>query len=508
MSSPSQPTAESPSQPTAESPSQPTAEGAEDEKKLPALPPKRTSSLRNDVKKDKKPSPDLMRQLEESTTIPEDGIGDGIGTGGIGNGIGNADDDDDYADLKRRITLGKDWKMGALSQQHQHPHPHPHSSFDPAVHLSNLRMLQPALQTDSFNLTSDHPLEHAGQRAMHHVQRMEGITRSAPHSPILGPPSGMHSPISLPSDSILPTTTTPTITPTTLIPPEKREHMRQARQYILNELLETERNYMLNLDAVLTHFKAPLLRALGAGAPALGIGSHAMSSSASLLGTHASISPDHSNAALFPTADPSPGNLATNKYASVSSASGVTLAANLERSNSTTGNPTFKPIVPMVDIKIIFGFIDDLHEASRAFHEDLVEVVRMWPQSEQIWSNSIPIVPSSPPLTTTTTTTTPSSPQPRSIGNLFLSHSRDWQIYLKFVDNYSAAKEAIRRNETSSVYRQFLQDNLKNNRAFQKGDLANFLILPVQRVTRYVLLLQGTHPPLPALRMASSSPCL
>lgn len=64
-------------------------------------------------------------------------------------------------------------------------------------------------------------------------------------------------------------------------------------------------------------------------------------------------------------------------------------------------------------------------------------------------------------------------------------------MYLKFVDNYSAAKEAIRRSEeTSPAFRQFLADCLKNKECQRQG-IADFLILPIQRVTRYVLLLQG-----------------
>jgi hypothetical protein len=69
------------------------------------------------------------------------------------------------------------------------------------------------------------------------------------------------------------------------------------------------------------------------------------------------------------------------------------------------------------------------------------------------------------------------------------------------VDNYSAAKEAIRRSEENSpAYRQFILDCLKSKDCQRQG-ISDFLILPIQRVTRYVLLLQdlkkhtpGDHP--------------
>jgi hypothetical protein len=44
------------------------------DKKLPQLPPKRTSSLNNDVPKDKKPSAELVKQLEESS-LEDDQLG-------------------------------------------------------------------------------------------------------------------------------------------------------------------------------------------------------------------------------------------------------------------------------------------------------------------------------------------------------------------------------------------------------------------------------------------------
>ncbi len=75
---------------------------------------------------------------------------------------------------------------------------------------------------------------------------------------------------------------------------------------------------------------------------------------------------------------------------------------------------------------------------------------------------------------------------------MLITHQEDgWNVYLKFVDNYSAAKEAIRRSEENSpAYRQFISECLKSKECQRQG-IADFLILPVQRVARYVLLLQG-----------------
>lgn len=150
-------------------------------------------------------------------------------------------------------------------------------------------------------------------------------------------------------------------------------------------------------------------------------------------------------------------------------------------STATLGRSTTQhSIIPMVDIKMIFGYIDELWDLSKVIYDDLAEVVNRWPQSEETWTR---IKNGEPTLDEERTAI-------RSFGALFTSHADDLKLYLKFVDNYSAAKEAMRRsNDNSAAYRNFIADSLKN-KDFQRQGIADFLILPIQRVTRYVLLLQ------------------
>ena len=68
--------------------------------------------------------------------------------------------------------------------------------------------------------------------------------------------------------------------------------------------------------------------------------------------------------------------------------------------------------------------------------------------------------------------------------------SLGWKVYLKFVDNYSAAKEAIRRSDENPRFMAFAEECLKNKDT-NGQKLGDYLILPIQRVTRYALLLQG-----------------
>ena len=58
------------------------------------------------------------------------------------------------------------------------------------------------------------------------------------------------------------------------------------------------------------------------------------------------------------------------------------------------------------------------------------------------------------------------------------------------MDNYSLAKSALRRNEERSpAYRTFVQDRVSISES-RRQNLADHFILPIQRVTRYTLLLQ------------------
>jgi hypothetical protein len=66
-------------------------------------------------------------------------------------------------------------------------------------------------------------------------------------------------------------------------------------------------------------------------------------------------------------------------------------------------------------------------------------------------------------------------------------------VFLKYVDNYSAAINAIKWAETNSVQYQTFDIERLSDRATNRQGLRDHLILPIQRVVRYTLLLKGTH---------------
>lgn len=284
------------------------------------------------------------------------------------------------------------------------------------------------------------------------------------------------------------------------IPPEKRKKYVEVRKYIVGEILLTEQNYVAALEVVLQRFRAPLIKAA--------IGSDRMLCSTAASTPSSTLSTDTDNASfhqvggsvpnssvlltssLPPSPQPSPqASLHPSPQSSLQSSPQKRLGRSATLRGLTNYSmlfgtashqqPSSSVIIPMVDIKIIFAYIEQLWEFNRQFCRELEQVANNWNTSELVWGEKEPgYVPKE-------------GEEAMSIGKLFTDKMKEWRVYLKFVDNYAAAKEAIRRSEEQSVaYRQFVLECLRSKECQRQG-LADFLILPVQRITRYVLLLQG-----------------
>ncbi|KAJ3145003.1 Protein T2 [Geranomyces variabilis] len=82
---------------------------------------------------------------------------------------------------------------------------------------------------------------------------------------------------------------------------------------------------------------------------------------------------------------------------------------------------------------------------------------------------------------------------PFAVGPVFLKHVEEWNYYVKYVENYAMAKKTIRRLEDSrtggEAFKQFLE-KCRRKPECNRVDLSGFLILPIQRISRYWLLLQ------------------
>ncbi|ORX76088.1 hypothetical protein BCR32DRAFT_296476 [Anaeromyces robustus] len=118
-----------------------------------------------------------------------------------------------------------------------------------------------------------------------------------------------------------------------------------------------------------------------------------------------------------------------------------------------------KTIISPVALISIFEGVDDLFELHKRFYKSLYKVVRNWNK------NSL-------------------------IGKLFIEYRHEWQIYQNFIDNYARSLEAIRREEeTNPQFRQFMKDCLASTETNRKS-LKEYLMFPVQRTTRYSLIIK------------------
>ncbi|ORX82856.1 Dbl homology domain-containing protein [Basidiobolus meristosporus CBS 931.73] len=115
------------------------------------------------------------------------------------------------------------------------------------------------------------------------------------------------------------------------------------------------------------------------------------------------------------------------------------------------------PIIPPRDTKIIFEGIESLYDLSQEICQELKDMVEHWDKETRV-------------------------------GVLFLRRQKAWEIYPRFVDNYSFAREAIRRAEATHSFYSFTKHVAR--KTTKRQTLKELLIIPIQRVTRYTLLLK------------------
>ncbi|KAL7753211.1 hypothetical protein RI367_000986 [Sorochytrium milnesiophthora] len=120
---------------------------------------------------------------------------------------------------------------------------------------------------------------------------------------------------------------------------------------------------------------------------------------------------------------------------------------------------TDEQIVPPIFIRIVFTYVSELLEFSEKLAKELEDIIDAWDETTML-------------------------------GSHFLDKAKDFTLFLKYVDNYSTSHSMIRRAEESNVaFRQF-NEKCRNSRETNRQELKDFLILPIQRVTRYSLLLK------------------
>jgi hypothetical protein len=117
--------------------------------------------------------------------------------------------------------------------------------------------------------------------------------------------------------------------------------------------------------------------------------------------------------------------------------------------------------IPLATLKRIFAGVDELRIVHASFLRELTRICQEWNQ-DSVWA----------------------------VGQLFVDFRGQWASYKTFIDNYQTSQREMRNLEkTNPLYRQFMADSLQSSET-KRRDLGEFMIFPVQRVTRYSLILK------------------
>nr|CAG8511775.1 8384_t:CDS:2 [Entrophospora candida] len=128
---------------------------------------------------------------------------------------------------------------------------------------------------------------------------------------------------------------------------------------------------------------------------------------------------------------------------------------------SKTPNPLVNPKL----IPTIFAYIDDLIKLSN----ELVKSMRFSPFPS---SNNLQYIYNN-----------------HRLGQTFLRYYKDFDIYQKYAKNHRKSRNAIKKANKNVLYRKFVQQSL-NKKETNRLTISDYMIMPIQRVTRYCLLLQ------------------
>ncbi|KAG0172761.1 hypothetical protein DFQ29_008228 [Apophysomyces sp. BC1021] len=95
-----------------------------------------------------------------------------------------------------------------------------------------------------------------------------------------------------------------------------------------------------------------------------------------------------------------------------------------------------------------------------------------------------------------------------SAGKVFCDLENEFEVYIFYAVNFSKLQKCLAKADRNMVYRQLVQDSLRKKETNRMG-LADYMISPIQRITRYCLLLKDLkkhstpdHPDYPYLNRA------
>lgn len=121
---------------------------------------------------------------------------------------------------------------------------------------------------------------------------------------------------------------------------------------------------------------------------------------------------------------------------------------------------TSRPLVNPNDISTIFAYIPNIIEVSNVLAYRFESVAKSWHE------------------------------QSSRVGAVFLQMENDFEVYIRYAVNFHHSQRCINRAHNNILYRRFIQESLRKKETNRMG-LSDYMIIPIQRVTRYSLLLKG-----------------
>ncbi|KAH8554693.1 hypothetical protein BGW37DRAFT_480711 [Umbelopsis sp. PMI_123] len=120
---------------------------------------------------------------------------------------------------------------------------------------------------------------------------------------------------------------------------------------------------------------------------------------------------------------------------------------------------TSRPLVNPNDISTIFAYIPNIIEVSNVLAYRFESVAKTWHEQSSL------------------------------IGAVFNQMENDFEVYIRYAVNFHLSQRCITRAHNNILYRRFIQESLRKKETNRMG-LSDYMIIPIQRVTRYSLLLK------------------
>ncbi|KAJ2678258.1 hypothetical protein GGI25_002430 [Coemansia spiralis] len=137
-----------------------------------------------------------------------------------------------------------------------------------------------------------------------------------------------------------------------------------------------------------------------------------------------------------------------------------------------------KPIIPYQTARIVFFGIAALHSHASQFYRDMDYVLGSFERSERFSGNE--------------------ADDGVRIGALFRAKDRHWSDFIAYVRNYGAAVNCLKQLQNYKPYIRYHEECMLQKRT-NRQSLKDLLMLPIQRITRYTLLLKNVLKHTPAV---------